>query len=332
MPEAKTRSISYAAALNEALHEEMARDEKVFLMGEDVALSAISPATAGLGERFGPERVRNTPISELGFTGAAVGAAMAGYRPVLDMRRIDFMMLAIDPIANQAAKLRYMLGGQVSVPLVIRAPEGGGVQNGPTHSQCLEAWFIQVPGLRVVVPSDPADAKGLLKSAIREDNPVLFVEYRSLYSLEGPVPEGGWTTPIGEAAVKREGADITLIGVGSQARNCLEAADALAREGIDAEVADPRTINPLDVEGLAASVRKTRTCVIAEEGHRSGGVGAEIAASLQEAAFGALQAPVARVAALDVPVPVHAKLEAIVLPSAEKILKAAKRTLAAAGR
>ena len=328
MPEAKTRSASYAAAINEALHEEMARDDKVFLMGEDVALSAISPATAGLSERFGLERVRDTPISELGFTGAAVGAAMAGYRPVLDMRRIDFMMLAIDPIANQAAKLRYMLGGQVSVPLVIRAPEGGGAQNGPTHSQCLEAWFIQVPGLRVVVPSDPADAKGLLKSAIREDNPVLFVEYRSLYALEGPVPEGDHTAPIGEAAVKREGADITLIGVGSQARNCLEAADALAGEGIDAEVVDPRTINPLDVEGLAASVRKTGFCVIAEEGHKSGGVGAEIAASLQETAFGALKAPIARVAALDVPVPVHAKLEAIVLPSAEKILAAARKTLA----
>ena len=171
MPEVKMRTISFSTAINEALHEEMERDEKIFLMGEDVTLSSISPATAGLGDRFGHERVRNTPISELGFTGAAVGAAMAGYRPVLDIRRIDFMMLAIDPIANQAAKLRYMLGGQVSVPLVIRASEGGGSQNGPTHSQCLEAWFIQVPGLRVIVPSDPADAKGLLKSAIREDNP-----------------------------------------------------------------------------------------------------------------------------------------------------------------
>ncbi len=331
MPEEKTRVISFAAALNEALHEEMARDEKVFLMGEDVALSSISPATAGLGERFGHERVRNTPISELGFTGAAVGAAMAGYRPVLDMRRIDFMMLAIDPIANQAAKLRYMLGGQVRVPLVIRAPEGGGSQNGPTHSQCLEAWFIQVPGLRVVVPSDPADAKGLLKSAIREDNPVLFVEYRSLYSLEGPVPEGEHTVPIGRAAVKRAGQDVTLIGIGSQARNCLEAAERLAAQGVSAEVMDPRTINPLDVEGLAASVRKTGRCVVAEEGHRSGGVGAEIAASLQEAAFGALKAPVARVAALDVPVPVHTMLEAIVLPDTQKIVEAAQGVLAGEG-
>ncbi len=327
MPEVKMRTISYSTAINEALHEEMERDEKVFLMGEDVALSAISPATAGLGDRFGHERVRNTPISELGFTGAAVGAAMAGYRPVLDMRRIDFMMLAIDPIANQAAKLRYMLGGQVSIPLVIRAPEGGGSQNGPTHSQCLEAWFIQVPGLRVIVPSDPADAKGLLKSAIREDNPVLFVEYRALYSLEGPVPEGDHTEPIGRAAVKREGTDITLIGIGSQARSCLEAADLLAQEGIDAEVVDPRTINPLDVEGLAASARKTGNCVVAEEGHKSGGVGAEIAASIQEAAFGALKTPIVRVAALDVPVPVHTKLEAIVLPSTEKIVSAAKKLL-----
>ena len=196
-----------------------------------------------------------------------------------------------------------MLGGQVSVPLVIRAPEGGGSQNGPTHSQCLEAWFIQVPGLRVIVPSDPADAKGLLKSAIREDNPVLFVEYRALYSLEGTVPDGDHTELIGKAAVKREGADITLIGIGSQARSCLEAAELLAGEDVDAEVVDPRTINPLDIEGLAASVRKTGRCLIAEEGHKSGGVGAEIAASIQEAAFGALEAPIARVAALDVPVP-----------------------------
>ena len=325
MPDVKTRTISYAQAINEALHEEMARDEKVFLMGEDVALSAISPATAGLGERFGHERVRNTPISELGFTGAPVGAAMAGYRPVLDMRRIDFMMLAIDPIANQAAKLRYMLGGQVSVPLVIRAPEGGGSQNGPTHSQCLEAWFIQVPGLRVIVPSDPADAKGLMRSAIRDDNPVLVVEHKMLYKMKGPVPEGDHLTPFGQAAVKREGSDITLIGVGYQVHNCLAAADELAEEGISAEVVDPRTLAPLDTATLAESVRKTNRCIIVEEGHLRSGVGSEISAAVQEEAFDYLDAPVARVAGAEVPMPYSFPLEMAAIPSADGVVAAARK-------
>ena len=322
------RILTFAQALNEALCEEMSRDERVFLMGEDVALSAISPVTAGLAERFGTERVRNTPISELGFTGAGVGAAMAGYRPVLDMRRVDFMILACDQIVNQAAKLRYMLGGQVSVPLVIRAPAGGGVQSGPTHSQCIEGWFLQVPGLKIAVPSDPADAKGLLKTAIRDDNPILFVEYRSLYNLKGAVPDGDVTVPFGQAVVKREGEDVSLIGIGSQVAICLEAAETLAKEGISAEVVDPRTISPLDVKGLAGSVRKTGRCVIAEEGHRQGGVGAEIAASIQAEVFGAVKAPIERVAALDVPIPVQRKLEAYVLPNAEKIVEAARRALA----
>lgn len=320
--------MTYVEAINAALHEEMARDEKVFVMGEDVNNERISPAEAGLAERFGAARVRDTPISELGFTGAAVGAAMAGYRPVLDMRRIDFMMLAIDPIANQAAKMRYMLGGQVKIPLVIRAPEGGGIQNGPTHSQCLESMFLNVPGLRIVVPTNPGDVKGLLKSAIRDDNPVLFIEYRCLYNDKGPIPEGDHTILFGQAAVKREGSDITLIGTGSQVANCLEAAQTLAGEGYSAEVMDPRTLRPLDTQGLAASVRKTGRCVIAEEGHLHGGVGAEIAASLQAAAFDALKCPIARVAALDVPVPVQPKLEAFVLPSAEKIVAAAMAALA----
>ncbi|MFC1491084.1 alpha-ketoacid dehydrogenase subunit beta [Nitrospinota bacterium] len=319
--------ITFLKAINDALREEMERDEKVFVMGEDVAHAANAPTSAGLADRFGTERVRNTPISELGFTGAAVGAAMAGYRPVLDMRRIDFIMLAIDPIANQAAKLRYMLGGQVNIPLTIRASEGGGFQNGPTHSQCLESMFLNVPGLRIAVPSDPADVKGLLKTAIRDDNPVLFVEYRALYPIEGAVPEGDHTIPFGKAAVKREGSDITLIGIGSQVLTCLEAAETLAAEGISAEVVDPRTISPLDTEGLAASVRKTGRCIVAEEGHRHGGVGAEIAASVQDAAFASLKAPVGRVAALDLPIPVHPKLEAFVLPSAEKVAAAARETL-----
>ncbi len=198
--------MTYVQAINAALHEEMARDEKkMFVMGEDVRNEKVSPANAGLAERFGKERVRDTPISELGFTGAAVGAAMAGYRPVLDMRRIDFMMLAIDPIANQAAKLRYMLGGQVCIPLTIRAPEGGGIQNGPTHSQCLESMFLNVPGLQIAVPATPADVKGLLKTAIRNDNPIMMIEYIELYPVKGPVPEGDVTIPLGVAALRRGG-------------------------------------------------------------------------------------------------------------------------------
>ncbi|MED5578988.1 MAG: alpha-ketoacid dehydrogenase subunit beta [Nitrospinota bacterium] len=319
--------ITFAEALNQAMFEEMERDEKVFLMGEDVALSEISPATAGLSERFGTERVRNTPISELGFTGAAVGAAMAGYRPILDMRRIDFMMLSIDQIANQAAKLRYMLGGQVSIPLVIRAPEGGGIQNGPTHSQCLESWFLQVPGLKVVVPSGPKDAKGLLKTSIRDDNPVLFIEYRQLYSNKEDAQEGDYTIPFASASTKKEGQDITLIGLGSQVKNCMSAAEELEKIGISAEVIDPRTISPLDVDGLSASVVKTRNCVIAEEGHKHGGVGAEILASIQSKCFSSLKAPIERVAALDVPIPVQTKLEKLVLPNSEKIISAVKDVL-----
>ncbi len=321
--------MKFSEAITEALREEMARDGRVFVMGEDVSTPSVSPITAGLAEQFGLNRVRNTPISELGFTGAAVGAAMAGYRPVLDMRLVDFTLVAMDPIANQAPKLRYMLGGQVSIPLVIRTPQGGGVQNGPTHGQSLESWFMKIPGLKVAVPSNAADAKGLLKTAIRDDNPVIFTEYRSLYAAIGRVPEGDVTVPFGKAAVIREGSGITLIGVGSQVPKCLEAAEALEKEGISAEVVDPRTISPLDIETLAASVAKTGRCVVAEEGHRHGGVGAEIIASLQSEVFGALKAPIGRVAALDAPIPVHPMLESIVLPSAEKIAAAAKETMAA---
>ncbi len=322
-------NMKFMEAITEAMREEMARDDTVFVMGEDVSTLSVSPITAPLAADFGTKRVRNTPISELGFTGAAVGAAMAGYRPVLDMRLVDFTLVAMDPIANQAPKLRYMLGGQVSIPLVIRTPQGGGVQNGPTHGQSLESWFMKIPGLKVAVPSGAADAKGLLKTAIRDDNPVIFVEYRSLYRNEEDVPEGDVTIPFGKAAVKREGADITLIGIGSQVPNCLTAADELAKEGISAEVVDPRTISPLDLDTLAASVAKTGRCVIAEEGHRHGGVGAEIAASLQGEVFSSLKAPIARVAALDTPIPVHPLLEAIVLPSAEKVFTAAKKVLSA---
>ena len=308
------REINFGDALNEAHHEEMEANEKVIVLGEDVELAYVFGVSKGLAERFGKDRVRDTPISELGIVGAGVGAAMAGYRPIVEIMFMDFIMLAMDQIVNNAAKLRYMLGGQVSVPLVVRTPGGGGVQYGPTHSQCLEAWFMQVPGIKVVVPSDPADAKGLMKSAIRDDNPVVFIEHKMLYKLKGEVPEGEHIVPFGQAAVKKSGSDITLVGVGYQVQNCLAAADVLESEGISVEVIDPRTIAPLDVTSIAESVRKTNRCVIVEEGHLRSGVGSEISASIQEEVFDYLDAPIARVAALNAPIPFEPKLEDFILP------------------
>ncbi len=324
------REINFVDALNEAHHEEMARDERVIVMGEDVELAYVFGVTKGLAERFGKDRVRDTPISELGIVGAGVGAAMAGYRPIVEIMFMDFIMLAMDPLINQAAKLRYMLGGQLSVPLVVRTPGGGGVQYGPTHSQCLEAWFMQVPGIKVAVPSDPADAKGLMRAAVQDDNPVLMVEHKMLYKMKGLVPEGDHVTPFGQAAVKREGDDITLVGVGYQVHNCLAAADALEKEGVSAEVVDPRTLAPLDTSTLAESVRKTNRCVIVEEGHLRSGVGSEIAAAIQEEAFDYLDAPIGRVAALDAPIPFEPRLEDFVLPNSGNVVEAARKALGAA--
>ena len=321
------REITFVDALSEAHHEEMERDERVIVMGEDVELAYVFGVSKGLVDKFGKDRVRDTPISELGIVGAGVGAAMAGYRPIVEIMFMDFIMLAMDPLINQAAKLRYMLGGQLSVPLVVRTPGGGGVQYGPTHSQCLEAWFMQIPGIKVAVPSDPADAKGLMKASIRDDNPVLVVEHKMLYKMKGPVPEGDHVTPFGQAAVKREGGDITLIGVGYQVHNCLAAADELAKEGISAEVVDPRTLAPLDTATLAESVRKTNRCIIVEEGHLRSGVGSEISAAVQEEAFDYLDAPIGRVAALDAPIPFEPRLEDFVLPNTANVVDAAKKAL-----
>jgi pyruvate/2-oxoglutarate/acetoin dehydrogenase E1 component len=321
------RELTYVDALNEALHEEMQHDKKVIVLGEDVELAYVFGVTKGLKDKFGGDRVRDTPISELGFVGAAVGAAMAGYRPIVEIMFMDFIMLAMDPLVNQAAKLRYMLGGQLSIPLVVRTPGGGGVQYGPTHSQVLEAWFMQVPGLKVACPSDPADAKGLLKAAIRDENPVFFCEHKMLYKRKGPVTDGEHIVPFGVAAVKREGTDITLIGVGYQVQNCLQAAELLAAEGISAEVVDPRTVAPLDTATLAESVRKTNRCVVVEEGHLRSGVGAEISAAIQEEAFDYLDAPIGRVAALNAPVPFEPALEDYVLPNAGNVVEAAKKAL-----
>ena len=321
------REINFGDALNEAHHEEMEANEKVIVLGEDVELAYVFGVSKGLAERFGKDRVRDTPISELGIVGAGVGAAMAGYRPIIEIMFMDFIMLAMDQIVNNAAKLRYMLGGQVSVPLVVRTPGGGGVQYGPTHSQCLEAWFMQVPGIKVVVPSDPADAKGLMKSAIRDDNPVVFIEHKMLYKLKGEVPEGEHIVPFGQAAVKKSGSDITLVGVGYQVLNCLAAADVLESEGISVEVIDPRTIAPLDVTSIAESVRKTNRCVIVEEGHLRSGVGSEISASIQEEVFDYLDAPIARVAALNAPIPFEPKLEDFILPNPDNIVEVSRKVL-----
>ncbi|MFL2931619.1 MAG: alpha-ketoacid dehydrogenase subunit beta [bacterium] len=321
------REINFGDALNEAHHEEMEANEKVIVLGEDVELAYVFGVSKGLAERFGKDRVRDTPISELGIVGAGVGAAMAGYRPIVEIMFMDFIMLAMDQIVNNAAKLRYMLGGQVSVPLVVRTPGGGGVQYGPTHSQCLEAWFMQVPGIKVVVPSDPADAKGLMKSAIRDDNPVVFIEHKMLYKLKGEVPEGEHIVPFGQAAVKKSGSDITLVGVGYQVQNCLAAADVLESEGISVEVIDPRTIAPLDVTSIAESVRKTNRCVIVEEGHLRSGVGSEISASIQEEVFDYLDAPIARVAALNAPIPFEPKLEDFILPNSDNIVEVSRKVL-----
>ena len=321
------REITFVDALNEAHHEEMERDERVIVMGEDVELAYVFGVSKGLVDTFGRDRVRDTPISELGIVGAGVGAAMAGYRPIVEIMFMDFIMLAMDPLINQAAKLRYMLGGQLSVPLVVRTPGGGGVQYGPTHSQCLEAWFMQIPGIKVAVPSDPADAKGLMKASIRDDNPVLVVEHKMLYKMKGSVPEDDHLTPFGQAAVKREGSDITLIGVGYQVHNCLAAADELAKEGVSAEVVDPRTLAPLDTATLAESVRKTNRCIIVEEGHLRSGVGSEISAAVQEEAFDYLDAPIGRVAALDAPIPFEPRLEDFVLPNTANVVDAAKKAL-----
>jgi pyruvate/2-oxoglutarate/acetoin dehydrogenase E1 component len=276
------RQVQYRQALNEALHEEMARDPMVCLMGEDIG-SYGSPfkITEGLYERFGQKRVRDTPISEAGFCGIAVGAAMTGLRPVVEVLYVDFITLAMDQIVNQAAKARYMFGGKARVPLVIRAQGGGGRGNAAQHSQCLEMWFVHVPGLVVVQPSTPYDAKGLLKSAIRDDNPVIFLEHKLLYNTTGPVPDEEYLVPLGVADVKRAGGDVTIVATSRMVLLALNAAQELARQGIEAEVIDPRTLKPLDTEMIVRSVQKTGRLVVVSEGHLTGGFTAEVAARVQ---------------------------------------------------
>jgi pyruvate dehydrogenase E1 component beta subunit len=327
----------YREALNAALREELARDESVVLMGEDIGVfGGAFKVTEGLLEEFGERRVRDTPISENTIVGVGVGAAMTGLRPVVELMTINFSLLAFDQIVNSAAHIHYMFGGQARVPLVVRMPQGAGHQLGPTHSHCLEALFLHVPGLLVAVPANAADAKGLLKSAIREDNPVIFIEHESLYGVRGGVPEGDELVPFGLARVMREGGDVTIVAVSRMVLTAQAAADRLAGEhGVQAEVIDPRTLRPLDLETILASVRKTNHCVIVEEGWPHGGVGANLGALIAEQAFDHLDAPIQRVTGADVPMPYSKPLEDIAYPHEPQVVAAALACLnleASAGR
>jgi len=315
----------YREALNAALREEMQRDENVMLMGEDIGVfNGAFKVTAGLLDEFGEKRVRDTPISENTIVGMGVGAAMTGLRPVVELMTINFSLLALDQIVNHAAHIHYMFGGQAKVPLVVRMPQGAGHQLGPTHSHCFEALFMHVPGLLVAVPSTAADAKGLLKAAIRDDNPVVFIEHEYLYGQRGEVPEDDdHVEDFGKAAVRREGSDVTLIGISRMAVTAEKAAKVLADEhDIEAEVIDPRTLRPLDLDTMVASLQKTNRCVIVEEGWPHGGVGANLAALLQEQAFDHLDAPIGRVTGADVPMPYSKPLEQSAFPHEPQIVSA----------
>ncbi|MCY0897890.1 MAG: alpha-ketoacid dehydrogenase subunit beta [Firmicutes bacterium] len=317
-----------AQALNDALREEMERDPRVFLMGEDIGhYGGVFGVTRGLFAQFGPERVRDTPISESGFIGAAIGAAAAGWRPVVEIMWIDFAMVAMDQIVNQAAKMRYMSGGQLKIPLVIRTQEGAGRGNGAQHSQSLESMFAQVPGLKVVAPSNPRDAKALLKAAIREDSPVLFIEHKLLYGFRGPVLPTDEVVPLGIASVVRPGSDVTILSLSRMVHFCLEAAQKLANMGIEAEVIDLRSVQPWDIDAVAKSVQKTGRLVIVHEAHRSFGWGAEIAATLAERGFDHLLAPIRRVCSDDVPFPYNRQLERAVMPDPQRIVTTVQELL-----
>ncbi len=313
--------ITCREAINQALHEEMERDPSIFILGEDVGLYEGSfKVTRGLLAKFGEKRVVDTPISEAGIVGFACGAAMAGLRPIAELMTINFGIVAMDQIMNHVAVARYMFGGQVRVPLVIRAPGGGGNQLGAQHSHSLEALFAHCPGLRVVLPSVPADAKGLLKSAIRSDDPVLFIEHEGLYAVKGEVPDGEHLVPLGRAAIRREGADVTLVTLSRMVYICLEAAEQLAGQGIAAEVIDLRGLNPLDLQTVLDSVRKTRRAVTVEESWLSFGWGGEIAARIMESAFDDLDGPVLRVGGADVPMPYNKHLEQAAIPAAAQVV------------
>ena len=318
------RILSSSAALAEALHEEMARDETVFIVGEDLVVHAgIFGQFKGLPESF-PGRIIDTPISETAIVGVGLGSALTGMRPIVDLHFSDFVTCCMDELVNQTAKIRYMLGGQVKIPLVVWCPDGAGIRAAAQHSQSLEAWFVHTPGLKVVVPSEPADVKGLIKTAIRDDDPVMFFQHKKLFAKEGPVPEGDFTIPFGQAAVKRQGRHVTLIGYGAGFYLCQAAAEELVTMKIEAEIVDLRTLKPLDMQTIAASVKKTHRAVIVHEACLTGGFGAELAARIQEDLFDYLKAPVKRVGAKDVPIPFSPALEDYVLPKVSDVVAAAR--------
>lgn len=318
--------ITMRDALTDALREELARDPNVFLMGEEVAeYQGAYKVTRGLLEEFGGKRVIDSPITELGFAGLGVGAAMAGLRPIIEFMTFNFSILATDQIINSAAKMLYMSGGQFKIPIVFRGPGGSAYQVSSQHSQALESWYAYFPGLKVVMPSTPADAKGLLKSAIRDDDPVIFIEQERMYGMKGEVPEDGdFTIPLGVADIKREGTDATIVARSLMVPTALKAAEELAKEGINCEVIDPRTIRPLDLETIIESVKKTNRVVVAEESHPFCGVGAEISAEIHEHAFDYLDAPVKRVSGADVPMPYAKNLEQLAIPDVPQIVAAVK--------
>ncbi len=320
--------ITMREALNQAMREEMRRDSSVFLLGEEVGqYQGAYKVTQGLVQEFGEWRVRDTPIAEQAIAGVAVGAAFVGMRPIAEMMTFNFSILALDQIVNHAAKYRYMSGGQIRCPLVLRGPSGAAAQVAAQHSQAFESWYAYVPGLVVVVPGTPKDAKGLLKSAIRDDNPVIFMENEVLYNLKGEVPEAEYTIPLGMGDVKRVGRDVTIVAWSRSLQVALQAADALASDGVEAEVVDPRTLRPLDEELILESVRKTNRCVVVEEGWRYAGFGAEIADRVQRECFDALDAPVLRVTSADVPMPYSRMLEKAYLPQPEKVIEAVQQVL-----
>lgn len=320
--------LRYLRAVNMALADAMAEDPTVVVIGEDVS-EAGGPfgATRGLRERFGPERVLDTPISEAAIAGAAVGAAMSGLKPVLEIMFMDFTTLVMDALVNQAAKARFMFGGQRSVPMVLRTPHGGGLSAGPQHSQCLEAWFAHVPGLKVVCPSDPASAYGLLRAAIADPDPVVFVENKALYAMKGEAPDAPPILPLGKAAIVRPGRDATIVAYGAARRTALDAAATLAAEGVEAEVLDLRSLQPWDEAAVLDSLKRTHRLVIAHEAVEAFGIGAEIAARMADIGFDELDGPVVRVGAPFMPVPFAKSLESAYLPSADAVCRAVRRTL-----
>ncbi len=320
--------LTYREALNQAMREEMHRDETIVLMGEEVGFyNGAYKVSKGLLDEFGPMRVLDTPITELGFTGLGVGAAMAGVRPIVEMMTFNFSMLAIDQIVNSAAKMLYMSGGQFNIPIVVRGPGGAGHQLGAQHSQSLESWYCHVPGLKVVMPATPGDAKGLLKTSIRDNNPVVFIESEVLYGTKGEVPEGEHLIPLGVADIKRQGHDVTIVAHSKMVLVALDAAAELAKDGIEAEVVDPRTLRPLDTEAIVNSVRKTNRVVVVEEGWEFCGVGAQFVDTIQREAFDYLDAPVLRVTGADVPMPYAKNLEHDAQPDKEKVKEAVNKVL-----